>query len=153
MVTETKTYSYGMGIRLVLGPSSGLRPSQVRAAINIFKADELPEDVILISIMQADALIDSKANPDALTALVWLAKLRLSAYYAYLTYSDRVFNELAGSHSRTGEWNPIGQALWRETRDKLAAMEKQATKALKDIGIDQEAVGRPLTVPVFGTIR
>lgn len=149
----TKTYTYGMGIRLVLGPSSGIRPSQVRAALNIFKMTELQEEVILISIQQADALIDSKGSSTAPAALTWLAKLRLSAYYAYLSYSDRVFNELAGSHSRTGEWNPIGQAIWRETRDKLAAMERAATKALKDIGIDQEAVGRPYTVPVLGTIR
>lgn len=151
MVTRTKTF--GMGIRIVLGSSSGIRPSQVRAVINVYKIAELPEDTILIAIQQADALIDSKAVSTAPAALIWLAKLRLSAYYAYLSYSDRVFNELPGSHARTGEWNPIGQAIWRETRDKLAAMERAATKALKDIGIDQEAIGKPYTVPVFGTIR
>lgn len=149
----TKTYGYGMGIRLVLGSTSGIRISQVRSVINIFKTSELMDDVILIAIQQADALIDAKASSTAPAGLIWLAKLRLSAYYAYLSYSDRIFNELPGSHSRTGEWNPIGQAIWRETREKLAAMERAAIKALKEIGIDQDEIGKPYTVPVFGTIR
>ncbi len=149
----TKIYGYGMGIRLVLGATSGIRISQVRSVINIFKTSELQDDVILIAIQQADALIDSKASSTAPPALIWLAKLRLSAYYAYLSYSDRIFNDLPGSHSRTGEWNSIGQAIWRETREKLAAMERAATKALKEIGIDQDDIGKPYTVPIFGTIR
>ncbi len=145
------TSMYGMGITIVKDGQMALRISEVRCAINIHKHEELMDDVIALAVIQADAFVDSNISRPAPEAMIWLAKLRLAAYYAYTAYADRVFNELAGVFDKEGNWNPIGQAIWRETRDKLQALEKLANQALKQIGIDPELL--PVTIPHFGTIR
>jgi len=127
--------------------------NDIRSSINIYDESELKNDVIQLAINESEALIESKADPSAPERLIWLAKLRLASYYAYLSYSDRIFNELPGTFTSTGEWNPIGPAIWRETRDKLDKMERAAKEALKLIGIDLEEDKKPNRVPVFGIIR
>lgn len=145
-----ETINYGMSVLIVLDSALSQRISEVRCAINIHKNEELLDSVIALAVSQADALVNSLSTPTAPAALIWLAKLRLAAYYAYSAYSDRVFNEVAGSFDRNGNWNPIGQAIWRETRDKLQALEKMSNQALKQIGIDPEII---IKIPYFGTIR
>jgi len=127
--------------------------NDIRSAINIYEASELRDEVIQLAIDEAEILVDAKADPSNPERLLWLAKLRLAAYYAYLSYSDRVFNELPGTFSSTGEWNPIGSAIWRDVRDKLDKMERAAKEALKLVGIDLEEDKKPNRVPVFGIIR
>lgn len=127
--------------------------SSIRSAINIYQPSELKDEVIQLAIDEAEALVNAKADPSAPESLLWLAKLRLAAYYAYLSYSDRVFNELPGTFSRTGEWTPIGSAIWRDVRDKLDKMDRAAKEALKLVGIDLEEDKKPNRVPVFGIIR
>jgi len=126
---------------------------EIRNSINIYKDSELKDEVIQLAIDEAEALVDAKADPSAPERLLWLAKLRLASYYAYLSYSDRVFNELPGTFSRTGEWTPIGDAIWRDVRDKLDKMERAAKEALKLVGVDLEEDKRPNRIPVFGVIR
>jgi len=147
----TGTQAYSMSLTIAEDTSLTRRISEVRCAINIHKEEELTSDVIRLAVLQAEAFIDSNLMRPAPEAMIWLAKLRLAAYYAYMAYSDRVFNELAGVFDQTGNWNPIGQAIWRETRDKLQALEKAANQALKQIGIDESV--EPRTIPHFGIMR
>jgi hypothetical protein len=59
-----------------------------------------------------------------------LAKLNYAAYLAYLSYSDRVLNEHPGSYNAEGIWTPIGEAIVRCTRDKLAALKDAYEEAV-----------------------
>jgi len=106
----------------------------VRNIINIPNESELSDDVINLAISRADVLIEARYSGSS--DLMDLAKLNYAAYLAYLSYSDRVLNEHPGSYNAEGIWNPIGEAIVRYTRDKLAALKdayEEAIDGLKDL--------------------
>jgi len=100
----------------------------VRDVINIPDSSELADDVISSAISRASALIDARYSGSP--ALMDLAKLNCAAYLAYLSYSDRVLNEHPGSYNAEGIWTPIGEAIVRYTRDKLAALKDAYEEAI-----------------------
>jgi hypothetical protein len=100
----------------------------VRDVINIPDSSELADDVISSAITRASELIDARYSGPA--TLIDLAKLNYAAYLAYLSYSDRVLNEHPGSYNAEGIWTPIGEAIVRYTRDKLAALKDAYEEAV-----------------------
>jgi hypothetical protein len=100
----------------------------VRDVINIPDSSELADDVISSAISRASALIDARYSGPA--TLIDLAKQNYAAYLAYLSYSDRVLNEHPGSYNAEGIWTPIGEAIVRYTRDKLAALKDAYEEAI-----------------------
>jgi hypothetical protein len=103
----------------------------IRNVINIPDTSELGDAVIISAITRATTLIDSRY--EGTTALMDLAKLNYAAYLAYLSYSDRVLNEHPGSYNAEGIWTPIGEAIVRYTRDKLAALKDAYEKAIEGL--------------------
>jgi len=104
---------------------------ETRNVINIPDISELADDVIISATTRASALIDARYSGAA--SLMDLAKLNYAAYLAYLSYSDRVLNEHPGSYNAEGIWTPIGEAIVRYTRDKLAALKDAYEEAVEGL--------------------
>jgi len=104
---------------------------ETRNVINIPDISELADDVIISATTRASALIDARYSGSA--SLMDLAKLNYAAYLAYLSYSDRVLNEHPGSYNAEGIWTPIGEAIVRYTRDKLAALKDAYEEAVEGL--------------------
>jgi len=105
-----------------------IRIKDVRDVINIPDSSELADDVISSAITRASELIDARYSGPS--SLMDLAKLNYAAYLAYLSYSDRILNEHPGSYNAEGIWTPIGEAIVRYTRDKLAALKDAYEEAI-----------------------
>ena len=109
---------------------------------------ELGDDTINEYISQATVFVTNVANPGAPLDMVDLAIKHLAAYWSYETYSDRHHHEVIGSFDDSANWTPQLQRAWeRDTREKLAAMERRFQMTLEQIG------GRVKSVPVFSSIR
>jgi hypothetical protein len=108
--------------------------SGVRAIINIPQAQELSDDAIQEAIDRAGTFIGflaarSTASPET----VDLAETNYAAYLAYLSYSDRVLNQLPGSTDSEGIWSPTGEVINREVNSKLALLKSTSDASIRQL--------------------
>lgn len=106
----------------------------VRGILNMPSSQELSDAAIELAVQRASMYVDSiarrsVADPD----VVELAKINYAAYLAYQTYSDRIQNELPGTVSSDGVWDPVGEVIMRETREKLALLKRTAYASIAQI--------------------
>jgi len=107
---------------------------EVRSILNIPEASELADDVISMAISRAESYVgDLESYTTASSAIISLAKTNYAAYLAYMSYADRVYNNLPGSYDQSGTWNPIADTIMRETRTKLQSLKTVADTYIKII--------------------
>ena len=121
---------------------------EVRNILNIPEASELADDVISTAISRAESYVaDLESHTTASSIIISLAKTNYAAYLAYLSYADRVYNNLPGAFEQDGTWNPIADTIMRETRTKLQSLKTVADTYIKIIiesraGIDVTKVSK-----------
>lgn len=108
--------------------------NEIRSIINLLGSQELSDVVIQNAIDRADTYINalarrSMADPD----IVILAKRNYAAFLAYQTYSDRIVNQIPGSWNDEGIWNPTGEVIMREVRNKLNMLKATADASIRQI--------------------
>jgi hypothetical protein len=108
--------------------------SEVRAIINIPQAQELPDDAIQEAIDRAGTFIGFlAARSTASSETVELAKINYAAYLAYLSYSDRVLNQLPGSTDSEGIWSPAGEVINREVNSKIVLLKSTSDASIRQL--------------------
>jgi len=114
---------------------------------------EFEDGVIEMHIETASAIVDAKNKLKLKNPIVEVAKLRLAAYLAYLSYADAPENHLPGQiDPQSGAWKPISDAPVRETQTKLSAMKKAADEALEALEELNDTTEKHYGV-AFGTLH
>ncbi len=124
-----------------------LPASDVRNAINLADESELSDDVVEIAIFRAVTYISELVTRSACSEdIVALTKLNYAAYLAYQSYSDRIVEELPGSHDAQGLWQPIGNPIGKQVLEKLRAL-KQTSDELIDLILNTPLASDPGETP------
>ena len=108
--------------------------TDIRAMINILntQTNELSDAVIQNAIERANLYIDALSERSNVSFdLINLAKQNYAAFLAYQTYSDRIVNEIPGSWNSEGIWNPTGEVIMREVRNKLDTLKATSDASIR----------------------
>ncbi len=124
-----------------------LAASDVRNAINLIDESELSDDVVENAISRAENYITELASRSASSEdIIALAKLNYAAYLAYQSYADRIVEELPGSFSQQGLWQPIGNPVAKQVLEKLRGL-KQTSDETIDLLLNTPPEGDPGETP------
>lgn len=111
----------------------------IRAIINLEDGTaegdpvELSDDAIESAISRSETFVSDLAIHSGISAtIVELAKLNYAAYLAYLTYADRIVEQLPGSFDQQGVFQPIANPVAKQAMAKLACL-KQTSDEILDI--------------------
>lgn len=108
--------------------------SEIRAIINIPQPQELSDDAVQEAIDRAGTFIGFLADRSTASSdTVELAQTNYAAYLAYLSYSDRVLNQLPGSADSEGIWTPTGEVINREVNSKLALLKSTSDASIRQL--------------------
>jgi len=121
--------------------------SGVRKIINLADEAELSDDVVESAIPRSEAYINELASRSSCpAAIVDLAKLNYAAYLAYQSYADRIVEELPGSFSQQGVFQPIGNPVAKQVMEKLRSL-KQTSDELISLLENTPLTGDPGETP------
>lgn len=128
--------------------------SDIRAILNLkdgtseSDAIELSDDAIESAISRSETFVSDLATRSGISAaIVELAKLNYAAYLAYLTYADRIVEELPGSFDQQGVFQPIANPVAKQVMAKLASL-KQTSDEILDIIRNTPPVASLAEVPM-----
>jgi hypothetical protein len=111
--------------------------SDIRAIINLKdgstegNAIELSDDSIEMAIANSDTFVSDLASRSGASAdIIALAKTNYAAYLAYQTYADRIVEELPGSFSQQGIFEPVANPVAKQVMAKLSGLKQTSDETL-----------------------
>ena len=108
--------------------------TDVRAAINVPEATELPDDAVESGILRAVPRVNNRLRGGEDPDLVWAAKVSAAAYLAALTYATRSHDIHPGKYNpETGRWEPVTEAEGRSWASILNHLKEVMDDYLKEL--------------------
>ena len=106
--------------------------AKVRNAINLADESELSDDVVESAISRSETFIQELAARSGISAaIVELAKQNYAAYLAYQSYADRIVEELPGSFSQQGVFQPIANPVAKQVMEKLRSLKQTSDELIE----------------------
>ena len=115
-------------------PTGTITVAQIRAAINISETDQLSDAAIQSAIDRAISHItDLASRSGASAAIISLSKLNYAAFLAYLTYADRIVEQVPGAFDAQGVLQPVANPLAKQVVEKLRSLKLTSDESIEII--------------------